>query len=295
MTNLRLANVVYDDEPMIAIEHAEELLSVMVLEERFAIEWSPTRFTDQANGFRHRVFSLGMAGLDEIVDCLGEGPGPREALLERSQCLFRPPTTDNPALAEFSVLAEDDVPRFRWGNGRCLRGNGAPLPIPPDEPAPQLSVQVAAILSDDLNNASVEEAQRAIAGFAPLSLWTFPSRNRVSPGWGSFRIGQLGPCLVAHGADDPSKWNVSIRINGQQVVRAPGKKWRNSFAEMIALASEAAELVAGDIVASGPLARTSSDGRRALQPGDEIESTIEGLGTLSGTLVASDQPSRFLK
>lgn len=294
MTKLRLANVVYDDEPTIAIEHAGELLSVAVLEERFALDWSPARFTDQADRFHHRVFSLSMAGLDEIVECLGSGSGPREAVLERSRCLFLPPTRVDPALLEFTVLAEDDIPRFRWGNGRCLRGHEAPLPVPSDEPAPQLSVQIAAILKDELDYATVQEAGRAIAGFTPMCVWSLPTRNRVSPGWGAFRIGQIGPCLVAEGSEDPTSWSVTIRVNGQIVVRAQGRAWRNSFAEMCAFASEAAPLTAGDVVTSGPLARTTSDGRRALQPGDRIEASIEGLGTLGGTIVASERRSRFL-
>ncbi len=294
MTSLRLANVVYADEPMIAIEHAGELLSVRALEERFAVDWSPARFTEQANEFRYRVFSLGMAGLEEIVECLGENAGPREAVLIRSRCLFRPPTVELPALAEFSVLAEDDVPRFRWGNSRCLRGHEAPLPVPEDEPSPQLSVQVAAILLEELHHAGVEESARCIAGFAPLCLWSFPSRHRVSPGWGAFRLGQLGPCLVANRDADPSRWDVTIRVNGQTVVQAQARPWRTSFPEMVALASEAADLAPGDIIASGPLARTSSDGRRSLRPGDEIEAEIGGLGLLSGVLVPSGEHSRFL-
>ncbi len=296
MTQLRLANVICHDEPVIALEHAGQLLSVTKLEKRFALDGSPIHFTDQTNCFRYRVFSLGMAGLSEIAECLGQSSGPREALLDPSKCLFRPPTTNTPALVEFSVLAEDDVPRFRWGNGRGLRGHDAPLPIPDDEQAPQLSVQIAAVLGDDLTHASVQEAERATAGFTILCLWTFPSRNRVSPGWGGYRNGQLGPLLVTYNAPpDPAKWDIAIRVNGHLVVRAPGKNWKTSFAEMIALASEAADLIAGDIIASGPLARTSSDGKRALRPDDVLEAEIEGLGTLCGTLLSSGRRSRFLR
>ncbi|MFW5740616.1 MAG: fumarylacetoacetate hydrolase family protein [Myxococcota bacterium] len=294
MKVLRLANVVYNDEPMMALEHAGELLSVMALEERFAIDWSPARFTDQADRFRHRVFSLGMAGLDELVEYLGDGPGPREAVLEPARCLYMPPTREDPALLEFAVSAEDAVPRFRWGNGRCLRGHEAPLPVPPDEPAPQLSVQVSAILGDELEHASAQQARRAIAGYCPLCVWSWPTRNRISPGWGAFRIGQLGPCLVSGIDEDPITWDVTIRVNRQDVVRSAGRSWQSSFADMISFASEAAHLMAGDVISSGPLARTTSDGRRALQPGDVVEVEVGQLGSLSGTLVTSDRRSRFL-
>lgn len=294
MASLRLANVVYAGEPLIAIEHLGELFSVRKLEECFALEWSPTHFTDRANEYRQRVFSLGMAGLIELAESLGDLPGPRQAVLDRTLCLYRPPTVDSPALAEFSVLAEDEVPRFRWGNSRCLRGHEAPLPISDDEPSPQLSVQVGAILIDELDHATEEQSDRAIGGFTLLSLWSYPSRNRVSPGWGSFRLGQLGPVLVANQAQDPSRWTVSIRVNGQTVVQASSKPWRTSFPQMVALASEAAALAPGDIIASGPLARTSSDGRRSLRAGDRIEAEVAGLGVLSGVIVPSNHKSRFL-
>ena len=312
MTTFRIANVIHANEPLIVIEHAGELLSVKALEQRFAVEWSPSQFTDCSFLFRHRVFSLGMAGLEELAEILDDrdldsdsvrdATVPKEAVIDKSKCLFLPPTVESPALAEFFVLAEDEVPRFRWGNARCLRGHDAPLPIPVDEPAPQLSVQVAAVVMEELHHATVNEAARRIAGITPLCLWSFPSRHRVSPGWGSFSLGQIGPCLVCDFSSgspsgnnlDPTRWCVTVRVNGRTVVRAPGRTWQTSFAEMVALASEAAALAPGDIIASGPLAGTSSDGVRDLCPGDRIEVTIQDLGTLSGTLVSCEHPSRFL-
>ena len=297
MTQTRLANVIYGNQPIIAIEHAGELLDIPSLERRFAFDWTPAHFTDRAHEFRHRVFSLGMAGIDQLIESLGCSKGPRESVLNRKQVMFMPPTVDNPAIIEFSGPSDMDIPQFRWGSSRCLRGHESPLPIPSDEPSPQLSVQVAAIVLDELDGAGIEEAGRSIAGYAPLCLWTFPSRETISKGWGSFRLGQLGPCLVV-GEQDPSLWNVTIRINGNPVEQAAAKPWRTPFAKLVAIASEAAKLLPGDIIASGPLANVPSDGHQNLhqnlRPGDAIDVTIENLGSLSGTLVGSPKTSRFL-
>ena len=295
MQALRLANIVYANEPMIAIDHGGELLSVRALEERLDADWSLSQFTDQANVFRHRVFSLGMAGLNEIAGFLGDCLGPRAAVLNRARCLFLPPTVECSALAEFSIQGENEAPQFRWGNSRCLLGHESILPIPCDEPSPEITVQIGTIIMEDLHYASVEESAQCIAGLAPLSLWTFPSRDRVLPGWGSFRLGQLGPCLVQTNSTDPKQLAAAIRVNGRTVARTLSRPQRMPIAEMVARASEAARLAPGDIIASGPLVRASGKGGQFLADGDRIEAEVGDLGTLAGMVVRSLGRSRYME
>ena len=287
MSVLRIANVLHAGVEVLAIEHRGHLLSVSELERVFELEGSPSRFAD-ASSFRRRVFSLGLAGLEEVVDCLGDADAPESAILQRSECMYLVPTVLDAALLEFDVRAEDRVPAFRRGYGRVLRGHESPLSIPSDEASPELSVEVAAILGDDVRNATPAQAARAIAGYATLSLWTLPSREKLSPGWGRYRCGQLGPWLmVADELFDPAACEASISINGEKVVAARARAWRASFAEMIAFASEGAELFAGDIIASGPLAKVSSDGARAIRDGDQVAVQIASVGMLSGVVVGS--------
>ncbi len=293
--DLRIANVVHAGVETLAIEAHGDLLEVSAVERRLGLDAAPGHFTGESGSFRQRVFSLGMAGLDEVADGLGDGRPPAEALLNPKLCLFLPPTLPDRALIEFDVLADDPIPRLRWGCARGLQGHDAPLRIPADEPEPQLAVEVAAILGEDLRSASPDEAAAAIAGFAPLCLWTFPSRDRLSTGWGRNRVGQLGPFLVVpQDPFDPLRAQVTITINGRTVLSTPGRRWRWSFPEMIAFASEGVDLLAGDVIASGPLARASSDGGSALRDRDVVSAEVLGLGRLSGTIVASDERSRFL-
>jgi 2-keto-4-pentenoate hydratase/2-oxohepta-3-ene-1,7-dioic acid hydratase in catechol pathway len=287
MPVLRIANVLHAGVEVLALQHRDKLLSVPELERLFELEGSPTRFTE-ASSFRRRVFSLGLAGLDELVDCLGDGDLPESAVLPAEQCMFLAPTTASAAVLEFDVRAEDQVPRFRRGYGRSLRGHEAPLAIPSDEASPELAVEVAAILGDDLRNATPEQAARAIIGYATMSQWILPSREKLSPGWGRFRCGQLGPWLmVPEDSFDPAGCEASISINGEKVVLARPRPWRTGFAEMIAFASEGVELFAGDVIASGPLAKVSSDGARALRDGDRVAVQVAGVGTLTGVVMVS--------
>lgn len=291
---LHIANIVYGQQRMVALQHNGVLLSVRELEDIFRLEGSPVRFTEQALQFDYRVFSLGMAGLGELVECLGQGQAPKQAVLSPRDCLFLPPTLKRAAWAEFSVLSDEAVPRFRWLNARCLRGHDAPIAVAADEPWPRMSAQIAAVIGEELHNASVQQAAAAIAGFTVLTSWSLPSRQRVMPSWGDCYTGQLGPYLVAKTPGDPTRWNVVVRVNGRTVVQVSARKWATGFAEMIALASESAPLVPGDIVSSGPIAQVASVDRRALHSGDSICVQVEGLGEQTGTLVSCDVRSRFL-
>lgn len=293
---LRIANVVHAGVETLAMESRGDLLDVSALERRLGLDASPARFAANPQTFRQRVFSLGLAGLEDVAEGLGDGRPPAEALLNPKLCLFLPPTLPDRAMIEFDVLANEAVPRPRWGTARSLQGHDAPLRIPSDEQQPQLAVHIAAILGEDLRSATVVEAGAAIAGFTVLCLWTFPSRERLSPGWGRNRVGQIGPYLVVQrDAFDPTGAAVAILVNGRRVLSVPGRAWRWSFAEMAAFASDGVDLYAGDVIASGALAGVASDGGSALRDGDVVSAEVAGLGRLSGMILTTEERSPYLR
>lgn len=291
---LRLASVVHDEQTTMAIDHNGQLLGVEQLEQLLQLETSLTRFSDSATNFTRRVFSLGMAGLSELIDSLGVMTPPASVVLEPDTVVFLPPTTKHPAWAEFHVFADDPVPRFHWKNSASLRGHDAPIMLASDEPRPRVSAQIAAIVAEELHRASVTQAARGIAGVTLLTCWDLPTRERVIPAWGTCYVGQLGPYLVHQTSYDPRDWTMHLRVNKRTVMSVSGRPWNTGFAEMIALASEASPLLPGDIISTGPIAQISGIDRRSLQPGDVIEVEVEPLGTLRGTIVMSNDQSRFL-
>jgi len=293
--DLRIANVVHAGVETIAMDYRGDLLDVCAVERRLGLDPPVGRIAGEPNSFRHRVFSLGLAGLDEVAEGLGDGRPPAEALLNPKLCLFLPPTLADRAIVEFDVLADDRAPRLRWGVARALQGHDTPLRIPADEPEPQLTVQVAAVLGEDLRNVTPDRAAPSIAGYTILCQWSFPSRERLSPGWGRNRVGQLGPWLVTRRDPfDPTQAAIAISVNGRPVLAAPGRRWRWSFPELVAFASDGCDLLAGDIVASGPLACASSDGGTGLRDGFVVSVRVEGLGVVSGMIVGCPERSWFL-
>ena len=284
MTSLRLANIVHLGQEVLALEHRDILVSVPEIEHSFGLESSPAQFAD-ATSFRRRVFSLGLSGLSDVLEVLADGEPPANAVLSSAECMYLAPTTVDPALFEFAA-SDHGPPVFHRGFGRCLLGHDAPLPIPVDEPDAEVSAQIAAVLAEDVRDATPEQARRAILGYSILSMWVLPMRDRLSSGWGHYRLGQLGPCLVVPNESfDPAQCDVCIRVNGEKTASGSAGRLRMRFDEMIAFASDGVELHAGDVIASGPVCCVKSGPRRPLRERDRVSAEIVGLGVLSGMVV----------
>jgi len=89
------------------------------------------------------------------------------------------------------------------------------------------------------------------------------------------RSAPVGPLVPATAVGHPDSGRIALRVNGE--VRQEGDLnqmiWK--VPEMIACLSEYFELAAGDVILSGTPA-----GVGPVIPGDRLEATIEGIGTL---------------
>jgi 2-keto-4-pentenoate hydratase/2-oxohepta-3-ene-1,7-dioic acid hydratase in catechol pathway len=92
---------------------------------------------------------------------------------------------------------------------------------------------------------------------------------------------------------------MTARVNGVEWSRADldGLWW--SFAELLAYASEAAPVRRGDVLGSGTCGTGcilelslvhGADKYPYLQPGDQVELEVSGLGVLANPVVAGDAP-----
>jgi 2-keto-4-pentenoate hydratase/2-oxohepta-3-ene-1,7-dioic acid hydratase in catechol pathway len=104
------------------------------------------------------------------------------------------------------------------------------------------------------------------------------------------RSGSFGPWLVTPDEIDPATAELSTTLNGQVLQQAPIKDMIHSVAELIAYASVWTTLEPGDVIATGTpggvgYARTPPI---LLQPGDTVEVTITGIGTLTNPVVAEE-------
>ena len=102
------------------------------------------------------------------------------------------------------------------------------------------------------------------------------------------RSGSFGPVLVTPDEVDLSAAELRTTVNGEEVQHAPLKDMIHSVAELIAYASIWTALEPGDVIATGTpggvgYARTPP---LLLRPGDTVEVTIGGVGTLTNPVIA---------
>jgi 2-keto-4-pentenoate hydratase/2-oxohepta-3-ene-1,7-dioic acid hydratase in catechol pathway len=95
--------------------------------------------------------------------------------------------------------------------------------------------------------------------------------------------GPMGPVLVTPDElDDPDDLVIECRLNGEQVQRSRTSDMIFPVAEIIARLSTVTPLLPGDVIFTGTPAGVGV-GRtppRFIQPGDEVETSISGIGSV---------------
>jgi 2,4-didehydro-3-deoxy-L-rhamnonate hydrolase len=93
----------------------------------------------------------------------------------------------------------------------------------------------------------------------------------------------IGPVLVTPDElDDPDDLEISCTLNGEQVQHARTSDLVFSVPELISQLSSVVRLLPGDLIFTGTPSGIGAARKppRFLAPGDELQSTIEGIGTL---------------
>lgn len=99
----------------------------------------------------------------------------------------------------------------------------------------------------------------------------------------------MGPALVTSDEiADAGNLKISLMINGEVLQDSNTNKLIFGIAQLVEALSEVMTLEAGDVVSTGtpPGVGMARNPKRYLRPGDVVNITIEGLGTLSNPVVA---------
>jgi 2-keto-4-pentenoate hydratase/2-oxohepta-3-ene-1,7-dioic acid hydratase in catechol pathway len=100
----------------------------------------------------------------------------------------------------------------------------------------------------------------------------------------------LGPCVVTPDELDISDLDLVVRVNGEEWVRESTRDMTWTFADIVSYSSVDEPLVVGECMAGGaPPRGCGADIGRWVEPGDEIECEIEGIGVLRNVL--GERPS----
>lgn len=149
--------------------------------------------------------------------------------------------------------------------------------------------EIALIIGTTARHVTPEQAARHIGWFAAANdfgaqdfRWADRGSNVLAKGQDGYT--PLGPAVAAD-AVDPAALRLQTTVNGQLRQDATTAEMIFSFGQLIADLSRLMTLHRGDVILTGTPAGTGVVG-----PGDVVEVSLEGAGTVTSTIVEADQP-----
>ncbi|KAL6245486.1 Fumarylacetoacetate hydrolase domain-containing protein 2A [Rhinocladiella similis] len=180
------------------------------------------------------------------------------------------------------------MPFFLSPPTTCLVGPGETVEIPRMTTQFDWELELAMVVGKRLRNASIEEANSAIAAYSigldlscrdltvvggdiPVDLVRGKSQDTMAP---------CGPFLVpAKFLPDVSNLKLTLDVNGKQMMNSSTSEMLYSCGEMLSVMSEFITLEPGDLIFTGsPSGSAGAHGGCWLKPGDTIHAEIEGIG-----------------
>ncbi|GIE94277.1 fumarylacetoacetate hydrolase family protein [Paractinoplanes rishiriensis] len=201
-----------------------------------------------------------------------------------------------------------EAPAFYFTNPYALVGAHDDVPVPPGSKLFDFELEVAVVVGRDGASLTPEQAREHIFGYAVMNDWSARDLQRremrvqLGPAKGKDSATTLGPWLVtadelAPRADPDGHLPLEMRVsvNGTEIGRDLLSHMGWPFQDLIAYASRGTTVRAGDVLGSGTCGNggclAELWGRRGatepppLRPGDVVEMTVEGIGTIRNRVV----------
>ena len=188
--------------------------------------------------------------------------------------------------AEFgNVVPEEPLLFFKPPS--AVIGPGAYILLPPQSERVEHEAELCLVIGKRCRNVPVDEAWTYVLGVTcgnDVTARDIQRKDRLwTRGKGFDSSAPLGPWIVTHlSAETVSDLSITCQVNG--VVRQTGRTRDMVYSpsELVSYISEMITLEPGDVVMTGTPA-----GVGPLVPGDLVEVTIEGIGTLSNPVKAA--------
>lgn len=199
------------------------------------------------------------------------------------------------------------APTFYFTNPYALIGAHDDVQIPSGSTLFDFELEVAAIVGRD--GRSVQPDQVEIFGYTIMNDWSARDLQRremkvnLGPAKGKDFASTLGPWLVTADELEPYRdpdgflaLEMSVSVNGNRIGNDLLSNMGWPFEELVAYAARGAQVRAGDVLGSGTCGNggclAELWGRRGeldpepLHPGDVVEMTVEGIGTIRNSVIA---------
>lgn len=194
-----------------------------------------------------------------------------------------------------------ELPVFYYSNHQNMMGPNDDIPRPKNCEWLDYELEICAVIGKEGKNITAEEDDDYIFGYCILNDWSARDIQRqemrvgLGPAKGKDFATSIGPYIVT--VDELQKYRVKNRyqlqmtakVNGRLLSRGNAKDIYYSFGEMIERASEEVVLYPGDMIGSGTVGtgcilELGQDVHGWLQPEDEVELEITGLGSLKNKI-----------
>lgn len=175
----------------------------------------------------------------------------------------------------------------------CLTGGTGQIRLPSERV--DWEVELVVVIGRQCERVAVPDAWGVVAGLTvgqditerELQFTSALPQFSLSKSFAGF--GPMGPVLVTPDEfDDPDDLELGCSINGQDVQRGRTNDLIFSVPEIVSYLSRVVTLLPGDVIFTGTPAGIGNTRTppRFLQPGDELASFVEGVGTMRHTMAA---------
>ncbi|MEU3664581.1 fumarylacetoacetate hydrolase family protein [Streptomyces sp. NPDC032940] len=205
------------------------------------------------------------------------------------------------------------APTFYFTNPHAIYGDGDAIPMPPGSAVLDFELEVAAVIGREGRDLTPAQARDHIVGYTVFNDWSARDLQSaemkvgLGPCKGKDTATTLGPYLVTADALEPHRdaegflrLALTASVNGETVGKDLLSNMSWTFEEMTAYASRGTRVVPGDVLGSGTCGNggclAELWGLRGeqtpppLKPGDTVTLTVEGIGTLTNTVVPGAEP-----
>jgi 2-keto-4-pentenoate hydratase/2-oxohepta-3-ene-1,7-dioic acid hydratase in catechol pathway len=207
------------------------------------------------------------------------------------------------------VVAEwYQAPTFYFTNPYALVGAHDDVAVPPGSQRFDFELEVGVVIGRDGASLTPEQAREHIFGYTVFNDWSardLQAREmlvKLGPAKGKDSATTLGPWIVTADELEPYRdddgflaLDMRVSVNGEEVGQDLLSNMGWPFEELIAYASRGTWVRAGDVLGSGTCGNggclAELWGLRGelspppLQPGDVVEMTVEGIGTIRNRVI----------
>ncbi|HET9518057.1 MAG TPA: fumarylacetoacetate hydrolase family protein [Actinoplanes sp.] len=201
-----------------------------------------------------------------------------------------------------------EAPAFYFTNPYALVGAHDDVAVPPGSQRFDFELEVAAVVGRDGASLTPEQARESIFGYTILNDWSARDlqaremKVNLGPAKGKDSATTLGPWLVTADELEPYRdadgflaLDMRVSVNGTEVGQDLLSNMSWPFEELVAYASRGTRVLAGDVLGSGTCGnggclaelwgRRGAQAPPPLRPGDVVEMTVEGIGTIRNRVV----------